>query len=344
MIARYVSELLFTHDCVIIPGFGGWMAQSAGASFNQELKTLAPPSRILLFNNQLIINDGLVVNYISRKEKISYADASLLVIRWTEEIKTSVNAGNRVSLEGLGSFYLNHERKLQFTPDKQSNFLLSSYGLKPVIVSSKTGRKPRQISINSKTEKLNPEKAVDYISIAAAIALLITSVLMFPKFEINLASLAGVWTHLDIFTEENVNDKPGEMATLTVQKELPASATINQNSEPAAENIELTLKDEVVSSKTPVVQPEHNTPEPAVAKGNYYVIAGCFKIEENAGKLVEHLATRGLQAAIIGKSKAGLAMVSAGRFSSASEASEKLSEMKSLLPDGGWVYHQSAEE
>lgn len=344
MVARYISELLLNHDCVIIPGFGGLMAQSVGASFNEELKTLIPPSRKVLFNNQLVINDGLLVNYISRMEKISYADASLQLMKWTEEIKTSVNAGNRFVLDGIGSFYLNHERKLQFTPDKQSNFLLSAYGLKPVSVTAISGRKPNFVDINRKADSISSSKATEYISIAAAIALLIASALMFPKFEMNLASLAGFWNKEVIITNENFSVKPAETVAEPEQKEISGIADASHNIKSEPEVTEELIKEEAIAFSVPVTEPEHITPEPVETKGNYHVIAGCFKIEENAGKLVEQLTAQGLPAAIIGKSKTGLTMVSAGRFTSAAGASEKLNDLKLLLPDGGWVYHQTSEE
>ncbi|MBL7928745.1 MAG: SPOR domain-containing protein [Bacteroidia bacterium] len=344
MIARYISELLFIHDCVIIPGFGGLIAQPVGASFNHEYKKLIPPSRKLIFNNQLVINDGLLVNYISRKEKISYAGASLQLMKWTEEIRSTVNAGNRFSLEGIGSFYLNHEKKLQFSPDKQNNFLLSSFGLKPVAVLADAKGKIRQIAVSKKAGKSAVSKTADFISTAAAIALLIASVLMFPKFEMNLASLAGFRIiKQDGFQNKNLSIKPSEIADEMQPEERQAPPEVKHSVESAPDDFETAAKAEINSSPVSVSETEQIVPESETAEGSYYIIAGCFKIEENAGKLLERLSAQGLQAAIIGKSKAGLTMVSAGRFTSSSEASKELNDLKSLLPDGGWVYHQITE-
>lgn len=344
MIARYIAELLLNHDCVIIPGFGGLMAQSAGASYIPEQKTLFPPSRKLLFNNQLVINDGLLVNCISRKEKISFAEASMQLMKWTDEIKSSVSTGNRYMVEGIGSFYLNHEKKLQFTPENQSNFLLSSYGLKPVVVTTSAKRKPKPVKIGNKTVPAEKGKAAGFVSLAAAIALLIASVLMFPKFEMNLASLAGLWSLQDYIPKENVSVKQPEVVVQSSPEEITASSAVEENVEAITEINETAPGQETVSSSAPVSEPEHSVTTPAEAIGNYHVIAGCFRIEENAFKLTEELKVQGLQAAIIGKTKSGLTMVSAGRFPSAVEANEKLADMKALLPDGGWVFYQTTKE
>lgn len=343
MITRCISELLINHDCVIIPGFGGLIAQSVGASFNSEKKAILPPSRRLLFNNQLVINDGLLVNCISRYENISYAEASLQVMKWTEEIRNAVNSGDRYIMEGIGSFYLNHEKKLQFTPDSQRNFLLSSYGLKPVSVHAVTKTKP--IEVGRKESHSELHKVVEYVSIAAAIALLIASVLMFPKFEKELASLAGFGIkQLDTPSKE-AGIEPQVHAAETHQAEISEHPNPKPNPENIVETSELPApKTDLDSLPSAVAEQEKITSEPAVLYGNFHVIAGCFRMEENAVKLVEDLKTQGLQADIIGKSKSGLTMVSAARVSSASEAGVMLVNLKPLLPDGGWVYHQHTLE
>lgn len=342
MIARYISELLLNHDCVIIPGFGGLIVRFSGSSYDSEHKTLLPPSRKLLFNNQLVINDGLLLNYISRREKITYADASLRLMKWTQEIKNSVNAGNRAVMEGIGSFYLNHEKSLQFAPDNRINFMLSSYGLKPVTVTAPARTKPKVITLNRKTDNPNTDKVKEYVSIAAALALLIASVLMFPTFEMNLASLAGFWNKQDyVQPAEPVNQ-------IQFEGENHEEKITSPNATAAVEEPEQVIP-ENAPEQIHIPAEESNTAETSVAsttaaKGEFHIIAGCFKIEENANKLVELLTAQGLKAAIIGKSKTGLTMVSAGGFVSASEANERLNDMKTLLPDGGWVFHHSAKE
>jgi cell division septation protein DedD len=342
MITRCLSELLLTHDCVIIPGFGGLVAQPAGASFNAELKALMPPSRTLLFNHQLIINDGLLINYLCRKAKISYAEASRLVMQWTGEIKTSVHSGNRYLMHGIGSFYLNHERKLQFVPDHQSNFMLSSFGLKPVPVMTIAGETTRKSVRKKIPEITQPEKATGLISIAAAIALLIVSALMFPKFEMQLTSLAGLWTKPEEFSSKELNVKPSLATAQTPEQQVTQPATADSERESIADTA-TSAGESMAEAPVSANQPEQVTPEAEPPAGNYHVIAGCFRMEENAVKLVDKLTASGLQAAIIGKSKSGLSMVSAARFKSAAEANLGLIDLKIWLVDGGWVYHQASE-
>jgi hypothetical protein len=58
---KQIIDLLFEHDCVIIPGFGGFVAQYSSASFEEISQSFVPPSKSILFNKNLINNDGLLL-------------------------------------------------------------------------------------------------------------------------------------------------------------------------------------------------------------------------------------------------------------------------------------------
>ena len=44
-VAHYISELLFLHDCVIVPEFGGFVGNKKSAQLNKTTGTLTPPSK-----------------------------------------------------------------------------------------------------------------------------------------------------------------------------------------------------------------------------------------------------------------------------------------------------------
>ena len=70
-ISKYISELLFLHDCVIIPQFGGFVGNNKSAVLNETTGIITPPSKEILFNLNLQTNDGLLINHISKSEGIS---------------------------------------------------------------------------------------------------------------------------------------------------------------------------------------------------------------------------------------------------------------------------------
>ena len=74
-VAHYISELLFLHDCVIIPDFGGFIGNRKSAQLNKTTGRLIPPSKQILFNRNLTTNDGLLINHIAQNESISQHEA-----------------------------------------------------------------------------------------------------------------------------------------------------------------------------------------------------------------------------------------------------------------------------
>jgi len=128
-ISGYIRELLFSHDCVIIPGFGAFIGNYFPAQIDRSEGMFYPPSRKVTFNRHLTGNDGLLIGHISAHLQIGYGESRDIVSEWTDELRKRIMTGTPVTLEHLGSFSLNHERTIIFDPDLSVNYLLTSYGL-----------------------------------------------------------------------------------------------------------------------------------------------------------------------------------------------------------------------
>src|SRR5690606_8086535 len=74
-LSNYIADLLYRYECVIIPGFGAFLTRSQSARIDESTHTFYPPSKVLSFNKQLQVNDGLLANYVASVEKCSYAMA-----------------------------------------------------------------------------------------------------------------------------------------------------------------------------------------------------------------------------------------------------------------------------
>ncbi|MDX9904485.1 MAG: SPOR domain-containing protein [Bacteroidales bacterium] len=125
----YIRELLFSHDCVIIPGFGAFIGNYFPARIDRGEGMFYPPSRKVTFNRHLTGNDGLLIGHISSHLQTGYGEARDIVSEWTDELRKRIMTGNPVPMEHLGTFSLNHERTIIFDPDLSVNYLLTSYGL-----------------------------------------------------------------------------------------------------------------------------------------------------------------------------------------------------------------------
>lgn len=132
-LAKYIHDLLFRYECVIVPDFGGFLTKTISAVINEETNTLHPPTKKLGFNSQLTENDGLLANYISSVDQIPYEAALNFIDFEVKEWQKKLNNENLV-LEDIGYFSLNDENKLQFEPDTKTNFLTDSFGLDPLMI------------------------------------------------------------------------------------------------------------------------------------------------------------------------------------------------------------------
>ncbi|MDE6452169.1 MAG: hypothetical protein K2L23_07810 [Odoribacter sp.] len=130
---EYISDLLFLHDCVIIPDFGGFICNYKSAYIDEESGLICPPTKDILFNRNLTHNDGLLVNWIACKENITYEKATVQVTLFCEELKIKLNQRQRVVFGDIGVFYTDRRFNIIFEPDK-NNFFAEAYGMAPLNV------------------------------------------------------------------------------------------------------------------------------------------------------------------------------------------------------------------
>ncbi|MEI6888613.1 MAG: SPOR domain-containing protein [Bacteroidales bacterium] len=124
-----IARLLEEHDCVILPGFGGFIGNYAPARIDPVNHTFVPPSKKILFNINLKQNDGLLCNRIVTDEGVSYADAISIVNEMVTTIKHHLKSGKPYSIPEVGRLFAGREGTLQFEQQKDSNLLPDAFGL-----------------------------------------------------------------------------------------------------------------------------------------------------------------------------------------------------------------------
>ena len=156
-----IKELLHKHDCVIVPNFGGFVCNREPAGIDQVSYVITPPSRKVVFNQNLKTNDGLLANYLVQKEHLSFSES----LKWIENTVTDVivilQDNKQYSIDLFGAFKLNADANYVFVADKRINFLIGSFGLamvqaQPVI--SRTITTPK-VNIFKEIKQPVPSKA-----------------------------------------------------------------------------------------------------------------------------------------------------------------------------------------
>lgn len=188
---QYIGELLYNHNCVIVPGFGGFISNSVHASIHPVTNGFLPPRKEILFNNSLKTNDGVLINYIARKENLSYNQAEQLVNKEVSEWRNILEKDKQLIVLKVGTLLYNDNGQYLFKPDKDSNFLIDSFGLEgfvsPAIQRDDIEKRlktvfERKKVFRSETKKQNTLTRAALISVPAA-ALLVWGFIQTGTFE-----------------------------------------------------------------------------------------------------------------------------------------------------------------
>lgn len=298
-INQYIKELLLLNDCVIIPEFGGFVANYKPATI--ENNQFFPPTKEIAFNNKLNSNDGLLINFISETEGIDYFSAKQKLDSFVEETNLNLERKRNVHFEGVGYLHYDSRENLLFEPQLRQNLLVDSYGLQNF-----TYEKIYQRQIPKPAFKVEYREPVPVIfqkrklkKLVVAIPLLMAMALIPMKNNKEYISKSdmGMW-------ETFIHSAP----TVSVQTSEPTTAEYTAN----------------------ITAPE-------VVQFNYYIIGGSFKSEENAGKYLQQLKVQGYNGENLGIFK-GLHRIAMKGFTTLEDAQKELNSLLYQNPKSGvWI-------
>jgi CCDC81-like prokaryotic HU domain 1/CCDC81-like prokaryotic HU domain 2/SPOR domain len=348
-VTTHIEELLFEQDCVVIPSFGGFVTNFSGSQIEKSNKFIFPPNKWLAFNELLKHDDGLLSNYIARKENISRENASELIKFFVSDTKDTLKSYGKFSFSNLGNITLTDNNNLLFQPKNSLNFLNDSFGLSPitlpeindllvaelVIPEIKPSFDNRKIVVEDREEVFaevveneNQEEVVYFrkrsriipiLSFVAGISLL--------GMGIYLLDNKNVTDQSSFFPWANSSTKSFEK-TIIQKKEIPVIANIPTS---IPENTkDLTLENDNFITNVNTINK------------NYFVIVGSFGNEKNAKNLVSQLKKQGYSDAQILLPNSGekLIKVSSSSFLTESKANEDSKEVGQKLNQATWVYEK----
>ncbi|GGZ88945.1 SPOR domain-containing protein [Algibacter mikhailovii] len=300
----YISDLLYRYECVTVPEFGSFLTQSVSATIDEESNTFYAPKKVLSFNEQIQQNDGLLAHYIADVEKIPFEDANKKIARRVKLLKSYLTQGETLTFKHIGEVVLNNEGKILFEPEYHLNYLTDAFGLSQFVSPEVTREKLKKEAENIERVipiALTPEKrkAKPYLKYAA-VALIALTLGGFgaSKFYVN-----QIETHNQLAQEE---------ATKLLDTKIQ-EATFNLNPLPA---ITLNLTKQ---------------------SGNYHVVAGAFRVEENSVKKVEQLRALGYKARNIGMNNSGLYEVVYGSYETGKEALKAIRVIRKTHNNDAWI-------
>jgi nucleoid DNA-binding protein len=349
VLAGHISYLLHNNDCVIVPGFGGFVAHYRAASIHPTQHIFAPPSKAIAFNRNLSQNDGLLANRVAVAQNCDYQEALRLISLQVQELQFALEQGKKIKLDGVGMFMLDIERNLQFFPSEEVNYLADSFGLtefqSPAILREGIREKqtvPFQPMVrapkpeNKTVKRSRAGRIITGVSLGL-IAGLFALPFLFPDSQIGMNQLSGYFNSGEV---KQVTFKPRtsvpetvEIATNIEQTELMSLDFLKDGTSALIIDQRINSVHEADTTRTATV-PLVTIRSNEVA--SFEIIAGCFSVEENAAKYLAQLKQDFPSASIVGKNQAGLYRVSVGSALNRSEAERLLSETRSKLPQA-WL-------
>lgn len=309
-VALHIDYLLHSHDCIIVPGLGGFVVNTTDVEKN-GLWGLDAPTVELLFNNKLTYNDGLLAESIMKTNNVSYEVAIRHIEAACEELKSKLNKSEEVVWDNLGIFKTNKENNIIFLPNKDY--------VRPQIFGLANARfKPTVISTTSNDDKAIPVKSIiRYVSTAIAAAVVLFFVVLSFNNNDSKSQYAEMVSKPLIFGS---NIKASESK---IVKETNPTAYIANNDLPATTNT--TNADKVV------------TQSPA-SINRYYIIVGVYEVRDIAEKRLSRLKSEGFNLASMIERPTRLDVYSAS-FSNRDEARTYLLKFKADNPQykDAWI-------
>lgn len=326
-IVSHIEQLLWVHDCVIIPGIGGFVFEYRAAGIGEQSGLFVPPQKEALFNPTLCHNDGLLAESYMKTYGVEYAQALEKIEDDIRELKETLAAQGSVSLGITGRLRTGEEGTIVFEHSDALPFDLASYGLgefrMPTLATLMQEQKVRQ-------EKKEAARKKDTIYIPVSVRFLRTAV----------ASAAAVALFFLVSTPVKDVDAGAYTASF-----IPTEVVLTKEA-PAAENVPAP---EATTTVLPETKPEENvtsTPVPAVKAVSapatkkvkyYHVVIGSFPSRPKADQFFDRVnKSRYTTAGIVERN--GKVRVYAARFTGREEAENYMNRLRNGEYKDAWLF------
>lgn len=329
-ISQHIKDLLFTHDRVILSGFGAFIAKYTPAKINEETKTISPPSKKIIFDPQIIKDGGLLEGHMGEREKISIEESGKQIDEYVKTVISKLNAGKKVKFPDLGTFSKSKEGIIKFHYEPSGNLLLDSYGLPKIslpekVINIKSDGK-KKISM-PKDNVSSSNKWIVWTAIPVTIALIFLAIYFFKP---------NIWNQGKTYVTNLIkpsNKDSAENIKDTVKNNNVIN-TDNTNELVQNNNSDNTEHNNVHSGENKnIINPENNSTQVVnnsnrkfntgelmtPSKGKYYLIIGSLPNMELAEKETERFRKLGIKSNIIPSGESRY-RISLGEFASSKEA------------------------
>ena len=360
-LARHIDLLLRTNDCVILPGFGGFIAHTVPAYYASEEHLYYPPTRNISFNASITMNDGLLAQSYMKSYQVDYARATYMIDVAIEELRDMLDEVGSVTLPRIGLIKQDIYQTIQFIPEtagisSPKHFGLSSFFMQELgqlqAMSAKTKQSQSVITQTEKTFDLHISKHMlrQVMSTAAVLLLLLmVSLPIGEKTATDIASLQLIKTinsEVVLETSVAITQEMTEAVGITPNTTIiDSTSTIETptTTGPAAIEIEssfnyetavaeaIATESEATEAANVIVAPEaeqHAAPTPQnVSTRSYHIIVASLPNHRGADEIVNKYTAQGYTNVSLVE-RDGRIRISLTQFNNKDEANSYLSALR----------------
>ncbi|MHA8109407.1 HU domain-containing protein [Aquirufa sp. A-Brett2-W8] len=313
----FLEHLLYEHECVIIPNFGGFVVNAQGFSFNEKEGKIHPKKKFVAFNEKLKTDDRFLSTEWARKKSIKQKEAAVEIANISKELKSLLVSQGVLTIGVLGSFTLIQENRISFSPNPDFNADLAVFGLFPVGLGYIVIKEKKPELISAPIAEDLPEITLEEIKPLQ----LSRSIYVYAFIAFILGGLGAFF-----LTAPPTNQSQSSLNPIKIEKKvIPVAAVV------------VPLADTIKTLPAPVVVVEK---EKLVHAEVIYLVAASFQSLTQAEKGLKELKSRGFEQAeiILKNEKTKFYRISLGSESSMDAGYAKALELKESKKIDIWVY------
>lgn len=341
-LAKHIETLLLQHDCVVVPGFGGFITNYVEAQPEQQdaMTVFYPPYRVVRFNQSLQQSDGLLVGSYMMAYDAAFPAAEKQMLRDVSEMVRGLSLTGRYELENIGLLRMDLSHRITLETVESGLTTPSFFGLTSMEMPSaeavEAERKLKEaIELTTMvpvvTEAANEEEDngtvtisirrrwVD-IAISAAAAVLLFFLFSYPMMH-----------------EPTMDDVvvAGAQPTAVTKKAEPAPVQVaetQQTAAPVAETKTTPQTEAQEAPSTPVVKESKG-------EGRFSIVLASYVAEKSSLEFIDNLAKAGMKEGRYERT-GKVNRVLYGRYPTAEAANQALKGLKEQSKEfnEAWVF------
>ncbi|MBQ9361998.1 MAG: SPOR domain-containing protein [Bacteroidaceae bacterium] len=320
ILVRHIETLLLEHDCVIVQGLGGFIANQMPARYNAAEGLFLPPYRAVMFNQQLRENDGLLTQSYMQTFDAAYPEALCQLEKDVDQLSLSLDQDGEVQVGSIGTLRKDLEGHIKLTPHEAGILTPALYGLYPLGIKTLAQLKEEQEEkariVPIQKEEAEP-KAEPHIAATAA-------AMDEPKPQKKIPMLIDFGIAAAVAAIMFLLFSAPALRTPQIEEDSCIAGTLLAS--PATDT---PTKSQAQNTRAPrgnADNREETAPTQQQPTGRYTLVLACYVSEKNARLFIEHLTEAGYNGAEFVGGK--VTRILYGQYATEEEATQSLRKLR----------------